>query len=436
MERGFIMKIDTMSAHLRSTNNQNLFCELYGENNVETSIQRYENVGKKFAATFGDADFEFFSSPGRTELGGNHTDHNSGKVLAASINLDCIAAAGVNNTDIITIFSETYSEQYKIDLKDLASDGVTTGTLPLLKGLLSGFQQKGYAVGGFDAYISSNVISAAGISSSAAFEMLICCIIDYFFNDNKLDAVTYAQIGKYAENKYWNKQSGLLDQMACAVGGTISIDFANNKEPVVDHINFDLSNMDHDLVIVNTGKGHADLSAEYSSIPNEMKAVARFFGKETLREVNVQEILDNINELRKETNDRAILRALHYYEENLRVEQEVATLKGDQYERFLQLITASGNSSWKWLQNCYSIENYKEQSVPFALALTEMFLSSIGMGACRVHGGGFAGVIMTIIPKQFTKQYIKFIEDKIGENCTYKLFIRKYGAINISQYSK
>lgn len=422
-----------MSARLRSANNQNLFCELYGENNIDTSIQRYENAGNKFAASFGDADFEFFSSPGRTEIGGNHTDHNCGKVLTASINLDCIAAAGTNNTEIITIFSETYNQQYRIDLKELGCDGVSTGTLPLLKGLMSGFLRKGYAVGVFNAYISSNVISAAGISSSAAFEMLICCIADYFFNDNQLDAVTYAQIGQYAENNYWNKQSGLLDQMACAIGGTIAIDFKNDQDPIVDHINFDLSSMGYDLVIVNTGKGHADLSAEYSSIPKEMKAVARFFDKETLREVTLQEILDNISELRKETNDRAILRALHYYEENLRVEQEVAALKDGQYEKFMQLVTDSGNSSWKWLQNCYSIESYKEQSVPLTLALTEMFLSSMSNGACRVHGGGFAGVIMTIIPKQFTKQYIKFIEDKIGENCTYILYIRKYGAINIFQ---
>ncbi len=415
---------------LRNEKAHALFCDLYGAENVEENIKRYESIADGFEKTFGHKDFQFFSSPGRTEISGNHTDHNHGKVLTASIQLDCIAAAAKNDSKMIKIVSETFHQTYQIDIEDLSCEE-TSGTISLLKGILSGFQEKGYSIGGFYAYISSNVISSAGVSSSAAFEMLICTIIDYFFLQNQLDVVTYAKIGQYAENHYWKKQSGLLDQMACATGGLISIDFQDIKNPKVQPVDFNFQDFHYDFIIVNTGKGHADLSAQYSSIPNEMKAVAKFFHKEVLREITLQDILENLTSLRKQIGDRAVLRTLHFLEENERVTQQILAIQSKQYDRFIELIQESGNSSWKWLQNCYVMENYQEQSITLTLALTEIFLNHIKQGACRVHGGGFAGVILAVIPKEFSQKYRDYIEKEIGKDCTYLLSIRKYGSIHL-----
>lgn len=419
-----------MIEKLKNEKTHALFCDLYGSENVEENIKRYEAIAAGFEKTFNQKEFHFFSSPGRTEISGNHTDHNQGKVLTASIQLDCIAAAAKNDSNMIKIVSETFHQTYQINIQDL-SCSETTGTTALLKGILAGFQEKGYQIGGFYAYISSNVISSAGVSSSAAFEMLICTIVDYFFHNNQLDTVTYAKIGQYAENHYWKKQSGLLDQMACATGGLISIDFQDTNNPAVQSIDFDFQEFNHDLIIVNTGKGHADLSAEYSSIPNEMKEVAKFFNKTVLREITLQDILDNLTALRKQTGDRAVLRALHFLEENERVTQQILAIQAKQYDRFLELIKESGNSSWKWLQNCYTIENYKEQSVSLGLALTELFLENIKQGACRIHGGGFAGVILAVIPRNFSQKYQDYMEKELGKDCTYLLSIRKYGSIHL-----
>lgn len=425
------MKLENVSSLLESKSSKILLRDLYGADKITENAARYTHVAEKFAEEFNNEDFEFFSAPGRTEIGGNHTDHNHGKVLAGSIQLDCVAAAGKNNSNIVNIISETYDQHLEISLDDLEPSEEHAGTPDLLKGILKGFIEEGYAIGGFDAYVTTNVIGAAGVSSSASFEMLICSMVDYFFNDLKLNTVAYAKIGKYAENKYWNKQSGLLDQMACASGGIVAMDFKNPDQPVIEKIDFSFDSINYDLIIVNTGKGHADLSAEYSSVPIEMKKAAAFFGKETLSEVSLEEFLENVTEVRKSTGDRAVMRALHFFTENQRVDAQVAALKSQQYDEFLRLITASGNSSWKWLQNCYSIENYDEQSVTVALALTELFLDRIEGGACRVHGGGFAGVILTLLPKEYTAEYEKYMEDKLGEGCVYVMNIRKYGAIHM-----
>lgn len=409
-----------------------LFKDLYGTEQIEDQKKRYDMVAKGYHDNFKGGDFEFFTSPGRTEIGGNHTDHNHGKVLAGSINLDCVAAAGLNHSDSVCIISETYNQHLVISLNDLEPSGKNTGTLPLVKGILAGFLKRGYKIGGFNAYITSNVISAAGVSSSASFEMLLCSMINYFFNEGSVSTVDYAHIGKFAENCYWDKQSGLLDQMACAVGGIITIDFKNAEDPKVEQIPFDLQSMDYNLVIVNTGKGHADLSQEYSSIPIEMKKVAGFFGKEVLAEITEEDVLENLPAIRQAAGDRGIMRAFHFFEENKKVEKEVEALKNNQIDEFLELITASGNSSWKWLQNCYAIDNYDEQSITVALACTELFLAKIKKGACRVHGGGFAGVIMAFIPKESTKEYIEYIETMLGGPCSYVMNIRKYGAIHVT----
>ncbi|RHP30529.1 galactokinase [Lachnotalea sp. AF33-28] len=424
------MNLDHVSQALSGSKAQTLLKELYTEAGAVTNQERYLHVAEGFCRVFGQKDFEFFTSPGRTEIGGNHTDHNHGKVLTGSINLDCVAAAAKNGQDTVHIVSETYHQDIRIRLDELEAGEETGGTLPLLKGILNGFLQKGYAVGGFDAYITSNVISAAGVSSSASFEMLICCIVNYFFNDGRLDAVTCAQIGQYSENVYWNKQSGLLDQMACAVGGVISIDFKDTSHPVVKKMDFSFNQIGCDLVIVNTGKGHADLSAEYSSIPIEMKEVAACFGREVLAEITMEELLSDLPRVRREAGDRAVLRAMHFLEENSRVDEEVKALEEGRYDAFLTMISDSGNSSWKWLQNCYCIDSYKEQSITVALALTELYLKKLSRGACRVHGGGFAGVIMAVIPKEHTADYMEYMESKLGKDTAYVMNIRKYGAIH------
>ena len=377
---------------------------LYGKEAVEEQVKRYQELLAGFEKTFGEyKDVKLFSSPGRTEISGNHTDHNHGKVLAGSINLDCVGVAAKNNSSQVRIVSETYNQDFTIDLNQLEPSPKLAGTVDLVKGLLKGFEESGYTVGGFNAYITSNVISAAGVSSSASFEMLLCSILNTFFNEGRMDTVAYAHIGKFAENKYWAKASGLLDQMACAVGGLITIDFLEPSDPVVEKINFDFGSQNHSLIIVQTGKGHADLSADYSSVPNEMKKVAQFFGKEVLAQVS---------------------------------EAEVAALKENRFEDFLTNITASGNSSWKWLQNCYTTASLQEQGITVALALTELFIAEKQRGACRVHGGGFAGVIMAMLPNDLVDEYISCIEKATGKGSAYRMSIRPYGAVCVDGYIK
>lgn len=409
-----------------------IMTELYGEAGAEENTERYRQVVRGFEQTYGDNDILLFSSPGRTEISGNHTDHNHGKVLAGSINLDCVGAAAKNGTDTIRILSETFHQKFIISLKDLNPGPEMTGTINLTKGLLKGFQERGYQVGGFDAYITSNVISAAGVSSSAAYEMLICSMLNTFFNDGQMDVVAYAHIGKFSENKFWNKASGLLDQMACAVGGLITIDFKDPEKPAVERIDFDFGAQNYSLVIVNTGKGHADLSADYSSVSIEMKKVAEYFGKEVCADLTEEEIIASLAEVRAYAGDRSVMRALHFFEENKRVEKEVEALKAGDFEAFLEGITASGNSSWKWLQNVYTTADVQEQGISIALALTELFIADKQRGACRIHGGGFAGVIMAMLPNDLVDEYVAYMEGAIGEGNAYRMSIRPYGAICVS----
>ena len=428
------MRVNETIELLENGKGDKLFGALYGRNKVQENRERYKKLLNGYAKVWGEErDVLLFSSPGRTEISGNHTDHNNGKVLAGSINLDCVGAASKNDSETVHIISETYGQDFTIDLRNLEPSSKKAGTVDLVKGLLKGFKEAGYCIGGFDAYITSNVISAAGVSSSAAFEMLLCSMLNTFFNEGKMDVVAYAHIGKFAENRYWDKASGLLDQMACAVGGLITIDFANPKAPVVEKIDFDFSSQNHSLMIVQTGKGHADLSADYSSIPNEMKAVAACFGKEVLEQITEEQLLENLPQVREKAGDRAVLRALHFFEENKRVEAEVAALKENRFQAFLANITASGNSSWKWLQNCYTTSDSREQGITVALALTELFIAKKGRGACRVHGGGFAGVIMAMLPDDIADEYIEYIEKCTGKGCAYRMSIRPYGAICVNE---
>lgn len=423
------MKVNETVKLLESEGARTLMAQLYGQEAVEDNVRRYKDLLGGYERMFGEGDVLLFSSPGRTEISGNHTDHNHGKVLAGSINLDCVGLAGKNGSSQVHIVSETYNQDFTIDLNHLEPSDKKAGTVDLVKGLLQGFKDKGYNIGGFNAYITSNVISAAGVSSSASFEMLLCSMLNTFFNESRMDTIAYAHIGKFAENHYWDKGSGLLDQMACAVGGLITIDFLDPQAPQVEKIDFDFSSQGYSLIIVQTGKGHADLSADYSSVPNEMKKVAQFFGQEVLSQVTEEQLLHELAQARRFAGDRSVLRALHFFEENKRVEAEVMALKENRFSDFLSNITASGNSSWKWLQNCFTNSNYQEQGITVTLALTELFIAEKGKGACRVHGGGFAGVIMAMLPNDLADEYIRYIENCTGENSAYKMSIRPYGSI-------
>lgn len=426
------MKANETIQLLKSGKASELMAKLYGDEAAEDNVTRYQELVTGFQKRFGDQDLKLFSSPGRTEISGNHTDHNHGKVLAGSINLDCVGVAACNDSGKVNIVSITYDQEFTIDLDDLTPSERKSGTMDLVKGLLAGFKEAGYQVGGFDAYVTSNVISAAGVSSSASFEMLLCSILNSFYNDGSMTAVAYAHIGKYAENIYWDKSSGLLDQMACAVGGLITIDFLNPETPVVEKIEFDFGSQNHSLIIVNTGKGHADLSEDYSSVPAEMKKVAEFFGKSVCAEITESDVIEKLQEVREFAGDRSVLRALHFFEENKRVESMVSALKENRFEDFMTSITASGNSSWKWLQNCFTNHSYQEQGITVALALTELFIAEKRRGACRIHGGGFAGVIMAMLPNDLVEQYVSYMEKALGEGNAYKMSIRPYGAICVS----
>lgn len=404
--------------------------KVYGGDKLEVQQKRYEHLQQEFIKAFGDGPVDFFTSPGRTEILGNHTDHNHGKVLTGSIAMDTVAAARKNGTSLVHVISENYKQHLTIDLDHLDTSCKNKGTESLLIGIFEGFRNKGFQVEGFDAYVTTDVIGAAGVSSSASFEMLICAIVDYLSNGSKIDYVDYAKIGQYAENEYWSKQSGLLDQMACAIGGVVTIDF-KNEIPAMEKLDLSYDELGYDLIIVNTGKGHADLSAEYSAVPVEMKRAAKVFGKEVLADVDEREFLSNLNQVRREAGDRAVMRALHFFEEQKRVDKAVQAIKEKDYQTFLECITKSGNSSWKWLQNCFNTKDETEQSVPVALALTELFIEQAGRGYCRVHGGGFAGVIAAVLPKDLTEEYVTVMTPYMGKENIYVMQIRQTGAIHM-----
>lgn len=407
--------------------------KIYSDDAEALQKKRYEDVVKAFGSIFGEdvLDIQVFSSPGRTEIGGNHTDHNHGKVLTGSIDLDVIAVAAPANDGKIRIHDLKYNEDFVVDINETEKRAGEKGLLSLLRGILHAFSERGFEAGGFSACVHSNVIGGAGVSSSAALEMLICLILNDMYNHSKIPKSVWAQIGQYAENKYWDKQSGLLDQMACAIGGLVSIDFANPASPQIQQIKGRFSDYGYGLVIVNTGGNHADLSEEYSSIPHEMKSVAKYFEKSVCREITREKLLSDVKNISKKTGDRAVLRALHFFEENDRVQREVDALEKKDFAAFLSEVTASGDSSWKWLQNCYCPGLSFEQEIPLTLALTDLFIRKKGVkAALRVHGGGFAGVIMTILPDTIIDEYIKYI-NKAGKEA-YRMNIREYGSIKVT----
>lgn len=402
--------------------------DMYGKDDLLAQKQRYLQLHESFREHFGEGEVCLFSAPGRTEICGNHTDHNHGRVLAGSINFDTIAIAKQIPSHIISIVSHGYGSKIVVDLADPSKHEFSHSTTALILGICKGFREFGFQVGGIEAYVTSNVLSASGLSSSASFEMLVCSIMNHFYNNGKIDPVTLSRIGQYAENQFWDKPSGLLDQMACAIGGVISIDFADSQKPVVKKIAFDLNQHGYSMLIVNTGGNHADLTEAYASIPNEMFSVAKALGAHKLSELLVEDIYAQFESLRNSVGDRAVLRALHFFKENERVLLLAEALTNNDISSCLSLMNASGNSSWKWVQNCYLSNEPTTQRISIALAITESFIDKIEGGACRVHGGGFAGVILVILPDEYVQEYQKLIKTTIGTE-VFKIKIRKQGAI-------
>ncbi len=411
--------------------NNSAFKELYGTNEevLKKQAQRYKSLIEKFKNDFGTSDMMLFSSPGRTEIGGNHTDHNYGRVLAGAVNLDNIAVAAKNNTDIVKIESAGYPA-FEVDLTNLSPDKKENYTsVSLVRGISARMKELGFHIGGFDCCIDGAVPVGSGLSSSASFEVLIGAIISHLFNKGKLDAVQNALIGQYAENVFFGKPCGLMDQTACAVGGLVTIDFENPSKPIVKKVNFDFVATGFALVITDTGGNHADLNDEYASLPTDMKAVAAELGAKVLRQVSLEQVLEITPKIREKVGDRAILRAIHFEGDNQRVVEQVAALERNDFKAFLEMVVDSGFSSYMYNQNVYPVNNVKEQGVSLALALSDIVLK--GKGAWRVHGGGFAGTIQAFVPKNLLDKYISTLEHVFGKDSCHKLFIRQKGADKI-----
>jgi galactokinase len=409
--------------------------KLYGNNIQVLQYQttRYQNLITQFKKKFSLENGYFFSTPGRAEIGGNHTDHNNGCVLAGAVNFDSIAVALPSEDQVITIYSDGYAKPFVVDLKNkkpVEKEKHTTNAL--IRGIAVRFLELGYNAAGFKAVISSDVFPGSGLSSSASIEVLIATIFNTLFNQGIISPDKLAIIGQYAENVFFGKPCGLMDQTACAFGGIISIDFEKPNAPVIEQINFDLEKYNYALVVVNTGGDHADLTEDYAAIPREMKAVAKVLGKKIARELTRQEIIENIKEIRKRASDRAVLRALHFVEENKRALQQIEELKNKNFNAFLKLINDSGISSYCYLQNVFSIQRIKDQSVALGLELSSNFINRIGEGACRIHGGGFAGTILAFLPKSKIKDYTMLMESVFGHQSVTILNFRFYGSVCLS----
>ncbi len=416
-----------------------ILSELYGTNNEVQQFQqeRYTRILNKFKNTFSDGDVHLFSTPGRTEISGNHTDHNHGSVLAASIDLDTIAVASINDEMKVLFCSEQFSETFEVSLENLRPIKEEEGTTEaLIRGIVARFKELGYKIGGFNAYSTSNVLIGSGLSSSASVEVLIGTIFNSLYNDGKISPTEIAQIAQYSENVFFGKPCGLMDQLACSLGGIISIDFKETNTPEIKKLNFDFNEQGYDLVIVNSGENHADLTDEYAAVPGEMKSVAKFLGGNVLRDISKEKLIENINAVRKKLGDRAVLRTIHFFDEQERVENQVYALMDNRFADFLELVNQSGNSSQRWLQNVFSVKDVSSQGLTLALALTKLFIKDeAGEIKCatRVHGGGFAGTIETFIKKELTENYKELMESVYGKGSVQVLTIRDYGSINISK---
>ena len=371
----------------------------------------------------------YFSAPGRTEISGNHTDHQHGCVLAGAVNLDTVAAVRVNGTNKIRIQSKGYP-MCEVSLEQLTPvESEINSTPALVRGVAARFAQFGCEVKGFDAYCESTVLPGSGLSSSAAYEVLIGTILNGLFFDKKLSAIEIAQVGQYAENVFFGKPCGLMDQMASSVGAMVFIDFKDPQAPVVEKIDFDFASAEHALCIIDTGADHADLTDEYAAVPGELKALCNILGEGELRSIPKMDFYSNIQRLREEVGDRAVLRAIHIYDENQRVKLQKKALQAGDFASFLSYVTESGLSSWRYLQNVIPAGRKEKQEVAFALTIAEKLLN--GRGACRVHGGGFAGTIQAFVPNDLLEDFKNGIESVLGEGSCYVLSIRPQGGVEM-----
>ena len=382
-----------------------------------------------FAAAFGGVPSRYFSAPGRTEIGGNHTDHQRGRVLAGAVNLDTVAAVRPNGTNTIRIQSKGYPLSI-VQLDNLSPVAEEVNTTPaLIRGVAARFTQLGCKVEGFDAYCESSVLPGSGLSSSAAYEVLIGTIINHLFFDGRVSQAEVAQIGQYAENVFFGKPCGLMDQTASAVGNLVTIDFFQKDHPVIEPVDFDFASSGHALCIIDSGADHADLTDEYAAIPGEIKAVAAQFGKEVLTQIDEAEFYARVPQLRQICGDRAVMRCTHFYQENARVPQQVAALREGNFDKFLSLIKQSGYSSWMYLQNVIPAGYKAHQDVAVALGLAEHYLQ--GRGACRVHGGGFAGTIQAFVPFDILDDFVAGMDAALGKGACHVLSIRPQGGVEL-----
>ncbi len=414
------MKVTQIINLLASGGCDKAFTALYGSDRVMQQRERWAHLANNYLSLYGDGDVKMLSVPGRTELLGNHTDHNNGRVLAAAVDIDIIALASKADDNYIKIKSERYRED-SVCLDNLSPESTKKGcSAAVILGMCDYFKHHGGVIGGIRACTTSDVLTGSGISSSAAFEVMCGNMLNILYNDNRFSPLFLAMAGKYAENEYFGKPCGLMDQTACASGGCSFIDFGE-ETAYLRKITPNLGDMI--LCIVNTGGNHADLTEDYASVPSEMLSCAALMGKKTLRDVDENEFISRISYIRPNVGDRAILRALHYFEENRRVDKAVACLEKGDTEGYFECVTASGNSSFKFLQNVYTNKNVTEQGLSLALAVTE----KCGF-VCRVHGGGFAGTIQTYLPASRKQEYRDKMERIFGEGSCMFLSIRPYGA--------
>ena len=407
------------------------FRYLYGEDEalLKTQQERYAGLIRRHAELFGEKDgVQLISAPGRTEIGGNHTDHNHGRVLAAAVNLDALCAASPRDDLKVCFHSEGYTP-VEINLSDLSVREAEKGTTAaLIRGVAAGMNEAGYRIGGFDAAVTSTVAGGSGLSSSAALEVMLTGVLDSLYNRFDMPYVLRAQISKRAENEWFGKPSGLLDQMASAAGGLVTVDFRDTNNPEVEAISYDFARKGYALVVTATGGSHANLTDQYAAIPAEMKSVAECFGQEVLRGLTAEQLTEKADELRSKVSDRAILRAYHFIREDERVPQQVAALKEDRIGDFLQLIIDSGRSSYMYLQNVFA--DNRDQSLSLALCMAEELLQ--GEGAWRIHGGGFAGTTLNFVPLGKVSGFVKAMERAFGKDTCKVLNIRPVGAARIA----
>ncbi len=402
---------------------------LYPARTIKAHYERYERLTASFRDAFGIDPEGWFSAPGRSEICGNHTDHNMGKVMAAAIDLDVAAAAAKSDDGLIVIASDTFPTVI-VDIDDLDPEPDEEGTsTAIVRGVAARMKALGFDIGGFKAFNTTNVLKGSGMSSSAAYEILICTLLSHFYNDGRPDPVEAAKISQYAENVYFGKPSGLMDQTACSVGGFVKIDFKDVKHPVITPVSFNFAATGFDLVITDCRADHADATADYAAIREDMSAVSRMFGKECLREVDEAEFWSSLAEVRKTAGDLGVTRAVHFFEENRTVDRAAAALEKGDFSAFLTEIINSGRSSYMYLQNIYSPSDPRRQALSAALCVSEKLLK--GKGAWRVHGGGFGGTIQAFVPKEMTAEYIETMEKLFGEHCCYNVSVRPTGGIRL-----